>query len=355
MKNLKHIRPVIHLRVIYITLLFSIFSCTPTLPLRVTIYDSIYDQIDNKISVYLLDAKGIESLMKVHSFEISYLDSISRSIDWSINQLQSEYERKRGERFALFDQLIRKSATLSTKYIQKINPRIIDISRFENSWQVTMKFLNNGQEKIHGINVSLAFNDHNLIKNLDIQLDLNSGSVQIFDELYFDLSDNLPMHLKMASYPGGLRELVKQMDCQIHSVVSDFDVSLRPLLDKIESLDNEINEIGMQIDLARIDQYNELTERVIRPGNIILEKNLQDIAIKVEKLSRSDTAVFQELKQRNMSVIAYSTPYDSIQWFLGGIIPEKDKTVVLSPSNHRHFFLILNSKMKNEDIFLERQ
>jgi len=136
-----------------------------------------------------------------------YMKTISYRTTDTLRTLKHFYnvmERNFDRVSEVYSQKLKK---LPMEYIKYVKVKPVSIQKFGNAWKLWIKFYNCGQDKLEGLNITIQYNDEILANDQFFPVQLNPGGAPICKEICFDLSNNLPLQLKMASYPGGLEEL----------------------------------------------------------------------------------------------------------------------------------------------------
>jgi len=329
-------------KTLFFSLLLTLISCAPNITLKVSVDEDCFPSDSSKLKIFLLDEKGNQELTEIISSNEEYMRVISYRIYDSIRTLQrfaNETERNFNKVSEEYSQKLR---DLPIEYLKYVKVKPISIQKFGNAWKLWIKFYNYGQDKVESLNISVQYNDEILVNDQFIPVQLNPGGAPYCENICFDLSNNLPLQLKMSSYPGGLEKLCSVLICHITSVSSTFSNSVKPYQEKIDELTKEIEKTDFEIESLLEDKSDEIQSRVVNPTNKILERKLKEVAQYTGEISPFDTVKFSDLKKGNFSLIVYSSPLDSSQWYKT-IDLSDNKVLYLSRYSRYPFFLQLPS------------
>ena len=329
-------------------------SCTPNLSLKIIVEENCFNPDSSNLKIYLLEPKENEIFTNIIMRGRKYLDSLSRVLNDSLRILKTEFEDIDQKRYSAFDKYIKKSESITREYTDFISLKPLRIQRYENVWQLWVEFQNQGIDAIESLNLTVSFEDQVLIKDMSLQDQIAPGNISINGRIYFDLSENLPLHMEMASYPGGKDQLINAIKCEINSVSSDFTKTLYPYIDNINFLDEKLDEISIEMELFDEKKYYELGTRVIEPANRILEQNLKELYKYLIEVSTFDTVSFDSLRSNIYTLVAYTSPLDTTQWHSNIDTGRNNvyNVYYLSRSNRRYFFLhLLKQPLKSRQPF----
>ncbi len=304
-----------NLSVLFFLLLLTLLSCAPNITLKITIDENCFPSDISNLKVFLLDEEVNQELSEIISSNKMYMKTISYRIYDSLRTLQrfyNETERNFNRVSEVYSQKLKK---LPMEYIKYVKVKPVSIQKFGNTWKLWVKFYNCGQDKLEGLNITIQYNDEILANDQYITILLNEGGAPICKEICFDLSDNLPLQLKMASHSGGLEELCSVLTCRVTSVSSKFLNSIKPYQKNIDELSKEIEKTTFEIESLLEARSDEVQSRVVDPVNKILENRLKEVAQSTEEISPFDTVKFTALKKGSFALIVYSSPLDSNQWY----------------------------------------
>ena len=337
------------LSALFFLLLLTLLSCAPNITLKITIDKNCFPSDSSNLKIFLLDEEGNQELSEIISSNEMYMKTISYRIYDSLRTLQrfyNETERNFNRVSEVYSQKLKK---LPTEYIKYVKVKPVSIQKFGNAWKLWMKFYNYGQDKLEGLNITIQYNDEILANNQFFPVQLNPGGAPICKEICFDLSNNLPLQLKMASHSGGLEELCSVLTCRIISVSSKFLNSVSPYQRDIDELSKEIEKTTFEIESLLEARSDEILSRVVDPANKILENRLKEVAQSTEEISPFDIVKFTALKKGTFALIVYSSPLDSNQWYK--IINLTDNKDLYLSGYDRYPFFLQSSRGDLENLY----
>lgn len=292
------------------------YSCATNISLSVAVPQEFIDNQPGTTKLYLLNSDDCVNFQNIKLKNQEYYKSKLLAVSDSIKTLKEELEDLQKELELISNNCSTLVRQLPIDYCEKISVKTAKIAKYGDIWQLIIELTNNGDEDLKGLKLSVLFKDDYLINGHEYAVLLQPGHSS-FSKLHFDLSNNLPLQYSIVSYPGGLsRVLNEALTVRIDSVISDFTNSLSDCRIQQEQLSDQIETIGITLDLYSDQAIDYLNKAVIVPVNHIMEENLRLVEFHAS-LSSADTVTFNGLKKELYQLLVYSDmTSDSTQYFI---------------------------------------
>ncbi|MFA4838727.1 MAG: hypothetical protein WC703_04540 [Candidatus Neomarinimicrobiota bacterium] len=324
---------------IFTVSVFCLASCASTVSLKVVADPSCFPTKDSRIQLYLLNESQINKFDQIVADNQAYALKVWQPLSDSLTKAQDVYYAKFDEVMRGTDRYIKKKNDLKNAYWTKIRCEPFCIQKFGNSWKIWIRCFNQGPDVVEGLDVSVRFRKTDIIPRRTIPVQIQPRGIVVYNDLVADLSVNLPLHLQLASYSGGLDSLLKALVVKVHSVQSSFsESSLQDSL-VVADLNSELDLIGMENEAQILSAADRIQSGIILPSNRLIVANLAELArYKNTLISASDTAKFENLKKGAYTLFCETPPNFKYQWKKKVDISD-DLTLRLIKKEQRKFLL----------------
>ncbi|MBN2601186.1 MAG: hypothetical protein JXR87_04265 [Candidatus Marinimicrobia bacterium] len=334
------------------TALFSILliaiSCTPEISVSVIVPESRFVSQKNPIQIYLLSSEEYTAIENVKIRNGAYFRKKLLSISDSLKVLKSAYNSISRELTSTSENCSTLMQQLPIEYCSKVIASPVKIAKYGDVWQLAANLNNNGNEDIWGLVMSVKYKDNIIINHKEYSVFLQPNQNHIFN-INFDLSNNIPLQYSIATYPGGLNQMLQEaMTIEVDSVISMFSASTAECKQRLVSLERDLETIGIAFDVYSERASEYLDEAIIKPVNRILEENLRQIEHK-SNITDMDTVIFGSLKRGGYKLLIFSDiEADSTQYVIPVDLTQVNSaTINVERCSPSQFFL-------NKDRFLAR-
>ena len=345
---MKQLFTAVQLVALFIIQLIAV-SCTPEISVSVIIPDTHFEKNQDKTKIYLLTSEEYETIQSIKARNSVYYRTKLMSITDSLKVLKSGYESIYAELAVTSENCSTLLQQLPIEYCSKVEVKPIKISKYSDVWQLSVSLNNNGNEDIWGLVMSLKYKDITFIKQNEYSIFLQPNERHQFNNINFNLSNNIPLQYSMATYPGGLNKMLQEaLTIEVDSVISMFSTSLSECNDKMDKLEQDMETIGITIDIYAEQIAEYLDYAVIKPVNRIIEENLR-LTEKKNSIAVKDTVIFNELNKGGYQLLVYSDANaDSTQYVIPvDLTQAKQATINIKNYNPQLLFLNKGRFIKN--------
>jgi len=333
---------------LFIILLIAL-SCTPEISVSVIVPESRLSKEKNPIQIYLLSPEEYTSIENVKTRNNAYFRTKLLSISDSLKVLKSAYNSISSQLSSTSENCSTLMQRLPIEYCSKVDAAPVQIAKYGDVWQLSASINNNGIDDIWGLVLSAKYKDNVIINHKEYSIFLQPNQRYLFNAINFDLSNNIPLQYSMSTYPGGLKKMLEEaLTIEVDSVMSMFSASMSDCVAKTARLKQDLETVGITIDVYSEQTTEYLDAAIVKPVNRILEENLRRVEHK-SITTVKDTIIFKELTRGGYHLLVYSDiEADSTQYVIPVDLTQANQaTVNIGKYSPNLFFL-------NKDRFLAR-
>ena len=316
-----------------IALVFIALACAPSLQLAINAQPNVFGAPDSDITLYLLSEKQVRGIQSMIAINQIWVDTLRMKTSDSLRRLSKQIQvidNRCRQDSLLIEQTKRK---MPIEYRPRVKAEVSRIEKVDAFWRMVVRITNYGNERIDSLKISCQLNNRPILRNYMVRTTINPGGIILFDQIYFDLSQDLPLNYTLSAYPGGHEALCQALNCGIEIVYSDFTQSLQSLQNKWNECLINLQEAEIARDLMLNQADLLIQRRVTLPLSIILKKYLNSNHLASEKLhSAQDTARFNNLGKGSYFLVGVSSTNDSTFW-LRQIQIQSHSQETLNPRN----------------------
>ena len=334
-----------------------VFSCSAPISVSVVMPEEYFNNQNDAAQVYLLSVDEYTNILNIKTRNQQYYREKLMTVADSLNKLNTAYESLAKDLISISKNCSTMMKLLPIEYCEKIEVVPTKILRYGDVWQLSASLNNLGEEDIWGLVLSLNFKDIKIIDHREYSVFLRPGQTYLFKNITFDLSNNLPLQYSIVSYPGGTDRLLNEaLTVEVDSVISMFSNSMSECRQKSEQLNQELEAVGITIDLYSEEAVDYLDKAVIKPVNRILEENLKQIPYQL-RVTSADTVTFNDLKQEKYYLFVFSDiDTDSTQYSIpiDLITTSEIPPIDIAKCHPTLIFMNKNQFMNRIDVMLKR-
>ena len=301
---------------LFFILLITI-SCTPEISVSVIVPESHFTNENKPVQVYLLSPEEYASIENVKTRNGAYFRTKLLSISDSLKILQSAYNSIASQLSSTSENCSTLIRRLPIEYCSNVVATPVQIAKYGDVWQLSASINNNGIDDIWGLVLSVNYKDNVIINHKEYSVFLQPNQRYLFNAINFDLSNNILLQYSMSTYPGGLNKMLEEaLTIKVDSVLSLFSASVSDCVAKTAQLKQDMETVGISIDVYSEQTTEYLDDAIVKPVNRILEENLRRVEHK-SNVTAKDTILFSGLKKGGYQLLVYSNiEADSTQYVI---------------------------------------
>jgi len=328
------------LNIIFLFLcIINLTSCAQQTHLEIIIDESCITPVDTPLKLYILEPKALNSVSDIITKSEAYYQQENIELRDSLEKIQNLYAQKQ----ARLNQLKRaykiQQDSLQKFYQKKIHIRLIDFKVFGKVWQFYTKFSNYGFDQINAVTLEIKFRDQVLVEQKKIPIKLPPEDMQLYPELYIDMSSNPGLHFKMSQCCLNRQDFLAQIQLNIQQVSSEFTHSLKAVQAQIEWLQNELLALDVAINTFPNETADQLQSRIFAPTNNLIARELATEAIVTDSVDTSKTLNYSNLKSGEYFIVLFEHTESDHQWYQNINLGKGKTELFFEAENKEYFFL----------------
>jgi len=316
-------------------------SCASTVSLKVVADPSCFPTKNSHIQLFLLNETQVRKFDQIVADNQAYILKVWRPLSDSLIKAQDVYYAKFDEVMRGTDRYVQNKDNLKTTYRINIQCEPFCVQKYGNTWKIWIRCFNQGPDVVTGLDISIQFRKTDLITHRTIPVLIQPRGIVVYNDLVVDLNNNLPLHLQLASYSGGLDSLLKAFIIKVHSVNSSFSESTLQDSLVVNDLNAELDLIGIENEAQILSVIDRIQSSMILPSNQLVVSNIAELTKYTNTLAVSDTAVFENLKKGTYTLFCEVPPNFKYQW-LKKVDVRNDLTVRLKINEQNKFLPSFN-------------